>query len=246
MKIINRSIHLKFLLIITFFCSSTFLRASINIPEDTTDIQIVKKEVPTNFIPGIINKEFLEAVYLKANQMNVDSKNDILYSIGGKIDNLYLKDKKQIAIKTVSQQIYKGKLICVSKHGVYLYNENDLGLVFCNYKSIEWIRRGRSYGNWLWKTGIGLGLFFAYQFGEQSTEAVVQAFLAGAAATVTVGQIAVAPIYSLRLLYPTIKFPISGNLEKGIKYYKMVIGDVQSYSNAVDFNTFPGYMPSEN
>lgn len=213
---------------------------------DTTDIKIVKKEVPTNFIPSLINKEFLEAIYLKANQINSETKLDILYSIQGKIDKNYLKDKKQIAIKTVSNDVYKGKLICVSKHGVYIYNEYDLGFVYCDFKSIDWIRRGRSYGNWLWKTAIGLGTIFAYQFNEQSIEAYTQAYLSGAAATITLGQIVVAPFYSLRLKYPSIKFNIQGKLENGIKYYGMIINDPKNYSNSVDFKSYPGYMPSEN
>lgn len=213
---------------------------------DTTDIKIVKQEVPTNFIPSLINKEFLEAIYLKANQINGGTTRDILYSIQGKIDKIYLKDKKQIAIKTVSNDVYKGKLICASKHGVYIYNEYDLGLVYCDYKSIDWIRRGRSYGNWLWKTAIAVGTYLVFDFNEQSTEEFVQAYLAGSAATVTIGQMFVAPFYSLRLKYPSIKFNIQGKPENGIKYYGMIINDFKNYSNFVDFKSYPGYMPSEN
>lgn len=246
MKTLGYTMNLKLIILASLIFNFIHAQSMNFVNIDTSEINQLKKEIPTTFIPGIINKEFLEAVYLKANQLNSESKGDIIYTIAGKIDKNYLKDKKQVAIKTVSQEIYKGKLICVSKHGVYIYNENDLGLVFCDYKSIDWIRRGRSYGNWLWKAAIGLGTFFAYEFKEQSTSAYMQAYLAGAAGTVTLGQIVVAPIYSLRLHYSTIKFVFNGSIEKGINYYNMVIQDQKNYSNAVNFNSFPGYMPSEN
>ena len=246
MKTLGYTMNLKLIILASLIFNFIHAQSMNFVNIDTSEINQLKKEIPTTFIPGIINKEFLEAVYLKANQLNSESKGDIIYAIAGKIDKNYLKDKKQIAIKTVSQEIYKGKLICVSKHGVYIYNENDLGLVFCDYKSIDWIRKGRSYGNWLWKAAIGLGTFFAYEFKEQSTSAYMQAYLAGAAGTVTLGQIVVAPIYSLRLHYSTIKFVFNGSIEKGINYYNMVIQDQKNYSNAVNFNSFPGYMPSEN
>jgi len=246
MKTLGYTMNLKLIILASLVFNFIHAQSMNFVNIDTSEINQLKKEIPTTFIPGIINKEFLEAVYLKANQLNSESKGDIIYTINGKLDKNYLKDKKQIAIKTVSQEIYKGKLICVSKHGVYIYNENDLGLVFCDYKSIDWIRRGRSYGNWLWKAAIGLGTFFAYEFKEQSTSAYMQAYLAGAAGTVTLGQIVVAPIYSLRLHYSTIKFVFNGSIEKGINYYNMVIQDQKNYSNAVNFNSFPGYMPSEN
>jgi hypothetical protein len=246
MKTLGYTMNLKLIILASLIFNFIHAQSMNFVNIDTSEINQLKKEIPTTFIPGIINKEFLEAVYLKANQLNSESKGDIIYAIAGKIDKNYLKDKKQVAIKTVSQEIYKGKLICVSKHGVYIYNENDLGLVFCDYKSIDWIRRGRSYGNWLWKAAIGLGTFFAYEFKEQSTSAYMQAYLAGAAGTVTLGQIVVAPIYSLRLHYSTIKFVFNGSIEKGIDYYTMVIQDQKNYSNAVNFNSFPGYMPSEN
>ncbi len=246
MKTLGKILKLKFIILATLIFNSIHAK-SVNFADiDTNEINLLKKEIPTTFIPGIINKEFLEAVYLKANQLNSESNGDIIYTIAGKIDKNYLKDKKQIAIKTVSQETYKGKLICVSKYGVYIYNEYDLGLVYCDYKSIAWIRRGRSYGNWLWKAAIGLGTFFAYQFNEQSASAYTQAYLSGAAGTVTLGQIVVAPIYSLRLRYSTIRFEIKGKNEKGINYFNMVIQDQKNYSNAVNFNTYPGYMPSEN
>lgn len=246
MKKLGFLLKLKSVILASLFFNVVHADSLSLINADSNEIIHLKKEIPITFIPGIINKEFLEAVYLKANQLNSGSKGDIIYTIAGKIDKNYLKDKKQIAIKTVSNDIYKGKLICVSKHGVYIYNEYDLGLVYCDFKSIDWIRRGRSYGNWLWKAAIGLGTFFAYEFNEQSTSAYTQAYLAGAAGTITLGQIVVAPIYSLRLHYTSIKFEIKGTIEKGINYYTMVIQDQKNYSNAVNFNSFPGYMPSEN
>lgn len=246
MKTLGYTMNLKLIILASLIFNFIHAQSMNFVDIDTSEINQLKKETPTTFIPGIINKEFLEAVYLKANQLNSESKGDIIYTIAGKIDKNYLKDKKQIAVKTVSQEIYKGKLICVSKHGVYIYNEYDLGLVYCDFKSIDWIRRGRSYGNWLWKAAIGLGTFFAYEFNEQSTSAYTQAYLAGAAGTITLGQIVVAPIYSLRLRYTSIKFEIKGTIEKGINYYTMVIQDQKKYSNAVNFNSFPGYMPSEN
>ena len=246
MKTLGYTMNLKLIILASLIFNFIHAQSMNFVDIDTSEINQLKKETPTTFIPGIINKEFLEAVYLKANQLNSESKGDITYTIAGKIDKNYLKDKKQIAVKTVSQEIYKGKLICVSKHGVYIYNEYDLGLVYCDFKSIDWIRRGRSYGNWLWKAAIGLGTFFAYEFNEQSTSAYTQAYLAGAAGTITLGQIVVAPIYSLRMRYTSIKFEIKGTIEKGINYYNMVIQDQKNYSNAVNFNSFPGYMPSEN
>ena len=246
MKTLGKILNLKFILLASLIFNSIHAKSMNFVDIDTNEINHLKKEIPTTFIPGIINKEFLEAVYLKANQLKSEGKGDIIYAIAGKIDKNYLKDKKKIAIKTVSQETYKGKLICVSKHDVYIYNEYDLGLVYCDFKSINWIRRGRSYGNWLWKAAIGLGTFFAYQFNEQSVSAYMQAYLSGAAGTVTLGQIVVAPIYSLRLRYSTIRFEIKGKNEKGINYFNMVIQDQKNYSNAVNFNTYPGYMPSEN
>ena len=199
---------------------------------------------PPKFIPLKIDKPFLHDVQVAALEQSAKTGEMSFYIVHGEIDNLYIKDKSHVAVKVMNKDIFRGKLVCASKFGVYVYSNENNGIVYCPYESIEWIRRGKSYGNWLWKSAIGYSLMWAYVFGEQSIEANLQAVFSGGTTAVTIGQLVAAPIYSARLKYPEIKFKIDFNRENGQKYYEMVKTNIPQYSNAVDFESFPGFIPN--
>jgi len=197
---------------------------------------------PPKFIPLRIDKPFLHDMQVAALEHSAKTGENAYFIVRGNIDNQYFKNKAHIAVKIMNKEIFRGKLICVSKYGVYVYSNENQGIVFCPYESIEWIRRGRTYGNWLWKSAIGYSIIWAYVFGEQSNAATLQAIFSGGTTAVTIGQLVAAPIYSMRLRYADFKFLVDYNREKGAKYYEMVKNNVSKYSNAVDFESFPGFL----
>ncbi len=210
----------------------------------STDSLKTESAEPPKFIPLRIDKPFLHDLQMAAADQSAKTGEISYYIVPGEIDNLYIKDKSHIAVKVMNKDIFRGKLVCASKFGIYVYSNEENGIVYCPYESVEWIRRGKSYGNWLWKSGIGYSILWAYVFGEQSFAATTQAIFSGGTTAVTIGQLLAAPIYSARLRYPEIKFKIDFNRKNGEKYYEMVKSNFPQYSNAVDFESFPGFLPN--
>jgi len=198
-------------------------------------------EIP-KFMPIKIDKPFLHNMKLGAYENSAKTGEIPFYQVPGDIDRDYLKNKSQIGIQLINEEIYKGKLICVSKDGVYLYSKADNALIFCPYETISWIRRGRSYGNWIWKSAIVYSVYWMYVFGEQNIYAQTQAVFSGGTMAITIGQGVLAPIYSLRLKNKQIKTLIEYNKTKGQEYYEMVKKDINHYGNSVDFESYPGFV----
>jgi hypothetical protein len=200
---------------------------------------------PPKFIPIAINIEFLHAMRMAANENVV--KGDLgIYSISGDIEKEYLKGHKHVVVHVKNEDDYRGKLLCVSKFGIYIYSDKSLGIVYLSYESIDWIRRGRSYGNVLWKAGAILGTFFAYRNNEQSFDAIADGYIMGGVSSITFAQILIAPIYTIRLNNKNIKYPVNYSSSNGLEYYKMVLSNSSMYSNKVDIKSFTGFEPSEN
>lgn len=198
---------------------------------------------PPKFLPLAINVEFLHAMRMAANE-NAQKGELGIYSISGDIENEYLKGHKHVVVHVKNDDYFRGTLVCVSKFGVYVY-DNSVGLVYMSYESIDWIRRGRSYGNFLWKAGVVMGSFFAYRNNEQSIDAIADGYIMGGVSAVTFAQILMAPIYTIRLNNKYIKFPVNFTLTNGLEYYKMVVSNTDMYSNKVDIKSFTGFEPSE-
>lgn len=204
----------------------------------------IKSEVtPPKFLPLAINIEFLHAMRMAANE-NLQKGELGIFSVYGDIENEYLKGHKHVVVHVKNDDYFRGTLVCVSKFGVYVY-DNSVGLVYISYESIDWIRRGRSYGNFLWKAGVVMGSFFAYRNNEQSIDAIADGYIMGGVSAVTFTQILMAPIYTIRLNNKNIKFPVNFTLANGLEYYKMVVSNTDMYSNKVDIKSFTGFEPSE-
>jgi hypothetical protein len=199
---------------------------------------------PPKFIPLAINIEFLHAMRMAATE-NVLKGEMCVFSVSGDIEKEYLKGHKHVVVHVKNDDFFRGTLVCVSKFGVYVY-DNSVGLVYMSYESIDWIRRGRSYGNFLWKAGVIMGTFFAYRNNEQSVDAIADGYIMGGVSAVTFTQILMAPIYTIRLNNKNIKFPVNYTLATGLEYYKMVVLNSDMYSNKVDIKSFTGFEPSEN
>ena len=200
---------------------------------------------PPKFIPIAINIEFLHAMRIAANENVV--KGDLgIYSISGDIEKEYLKGHKHVVVHVKNEDDYRGTLLCVSKFGIYVYSDKSLGIVYLSYESIDWIRRGRSYGNVLWKAGAIFGTFFAYRNNEQSFDAIADGYIMGGVSSITFAQILIAPIYTIRLNNKNIKYPVNYSSSNGLEYYKMVLSNSSMYSNKVDIKSFTGFEPSEN
>lgn len=223
-----------------FFCINLLTAHSISNP--FLDSNVAKNAEPPKFIPLKIDKQFLYNVQKSAYESSAKTGNLATFVVPGEIDKLYLSNKTQIAVKLINKDIFRGKLICVSQSGVYLYSNEENGLVYCPYETIEWIRRGRSYGNWLWKSAIAYSAMWIYIFGEQNPYAVTQGILSGGTTAVTIGQLLAAPIYGIRLKLDGVKTAINSDRSKGASYYEMVRKDIQHYSNTVDFEGYPGFV----
>lgn len=232
---------LKFHLFCAFFFCMQLLPGS-SPTANYTDSQVTRNLDPPKFIPLKIDKQFLHDVQLSAYDLSAKTGNLATFTVHGEIDKLYLNNKSQIAVKLINRDIYRGKLICVSKFGVYLFSQGEKGLVFCPYETIDWIRRGRSYGNWLWKSALAYSAMWIYIFGEQNPYAVTQGFLSGGTTAVTIGQLLAAPIYGIRLKLDGVKTDINSDRVKGASYYDRVKKDFQHYSNTVDFEGYPGFV----
>jgi small nuclear ribonucleoprotein (snRNP)-like protein len=206
-------------------------------------ISVQSEVTPPKFIPLAINIEFLHAMRMAATE-NVLKGEMGVFSISGDIEKEYLKGHKHVVVHVKNDDFYRGTLVCVSKFGVYVY-DNSVGLVYMSYESIDWIRRGRSYGNFLWKAGVIMGTFFAYRNNEQSVDAIADGYIMGGVSAVTFTQILMAPIYTIRLNNKNIKFPVNYTLATGLEYYKMVVSNSDIYSNKVDIKSFTGFEPSE-
>lgn len=226
------------LLFATFRCA--FAQTAI---DSATNLN---KIIEPKFIPITIDKEFLNNVRKSAEAKK--QSNQFIYNVPGEIEDNYLKNHKHLVVQTMNEDVYRGKLVCVSQHGIYIYQNKYLGLQFIDYREIDWIRRGRSYGNVLWKTGFLLGSYFGFNNFEksQSIEAVADGYVMGAMSSITFMQVLLAPIYTMRLNFHIIKFNIQSNENKGKNYYKMVIADQEMYSNMIDYKTFPGFDPFQN
>lgn len=233
---------IRFILPKAFTYTIIFLTVSLKSMSVFSDSTKTHFFEPPKFIPLRIDKPFLHDVQVAAFNQSAKTGEISYYIVPGEIDNQYLKGKSHIAVKVMNKDIFRGKLVCASKFGVYVYSNENNGIVYCPYESIEWIRRGKSYGNWLWKSAIGYSVLWAYVFAEQSIEATMQAIFSGGTTAVTIGQLVAAPIYSARLKYTTIKFQIEFNRTNGTKYHEMVKSNISEYSNAVDFESFPGYI----
>jgi hypothetical protein len=167
-----------------------------------------------------------------------------IFSISGDIEKEYLKGHKHVVVHAKNDDDYRGSLICASKFGVYIY-DNSIGIVYLSYESIDWIRRGRSYGNVLWKAGAIMGTFFAFRNNEQSFDAIADGYIMGGVSAITFAQILLAPVYSIRLNNKDVKYPIHYTTANGLEYYKMVTSNNSMYSNNVDIKSFPGFDQSE-
>lgn len=194
------------------------------------------------FMPIKIDKPFLYAMKFGAYEHAATTGEFPFFKVPGSIDKDYLRYKSQIAVELINEDIYRGRLICVAKDGVYIYSNTDNALIFCPYETISWIRRGRSYGNWMWKSAIAYSAIWMYVFGEQNIYAQTQAIFSGVTTAITIGQLILAPIYSIRLNNNKIKTMIDFKLNNGLEYYLMVKNDQEHYGNAVDFETFPGFI----
>ena len=229
---------IKFLLGILFLFFST--------SQANTNIASVKSVfTPPKFIPIAINIEFLHAMRLAANE-NVAKGELGIFNVSGDIEKEYLKGHKHVVVHVKNEDDYRGTLLCVSKFGIYVYSDKSLGIIYLSYECIDWIRRGRSYGNVLWKAGAILGTFFAYRNNEQSFDAIADGYIMGGVSSITFAQILLAPIYTIRLNNKNIKFPVNYTIANGLEYYKMVLSNSSMYSNKVDIKSFIGFEPSEN
>jgi len=200
---------------------------------------------PPKFIPLAINIEFLHAMRMAANE-NVVKGELSIFNVSGDIEKEYLKGHKHVVVHVKNEDDYRGTLICVSKFGIYLYTDKSLGIVYLSFESIDWVRRGRSYGNVLWKAGAILGTFFAYRNNEQSFDAIADGYIMGSVSAITFAQILLATIYNIRLNNKNIKYPVNYSIANGLEYYKMVTSNSSKYSNKVDIKSFTGFEPSEN
>ncbi len=199
---------------------------------------------PPKFIPLAINIEFLHAMRMAANA-NILKGELGIFIVSGDIEKEYLKGHKHLVVHDKNEDDYRWKLLCVSKFGIYVY-DNSVGIVYLSYESIDWIRRGRSYGNLLWKAGVVMGSFFAYRNNEQSFDAIADGYIMGGVSAITFAQILLAPIYNIRLNNKNIKYPVNYSISNGLEYYKMVLSNSSMYSNKVDIKSFTGFEPSEN
>ena len=200
---------------------------------------------PPKFIPLAINIEFLHSMRIASND-NVSKGELGIFNVSGDIEKQYLKGRKHVVVHAKNEDDYRGTLICVSKFGVYVYTDKSFGIVYLPYESIEWIRRGRSYGSVLWKAGAVLGTFFAFRNNEQSFDAIADGYIMGGLSAITFAQILLAPIYNIRLNNKNIKYPVNYSGSNGLEYYKMVLSNSSMYSNKVDIKSFTGFEPSEN
>lgn len=200
---------------------------------------------PPKFIPLAINIEFLHAMRMAANE-NVVKRELGIFNVSGDIEKEYLKGHKHVVVHVKNEDDYRGTLICVSKFGIYVYTDKSLGIIYLSYESIDWVRRGRSYGNVLWKASVILGTFFAFRNNEQSFDAIADGYIMGGVSAITFAQILLAPIYNIRLNNKNIKYPVSYSIANGLEYYKMVTSNSSMYSNKVDIKSFTGFEPSEN
>lgn len=139
--------------------------------------------------------------------------------------------KRYLRIETGNKKILRGYLMAYNNHGLFIANKINTQFMYCDYKHINKVYFGRSYGNWVAvSTALASGITTMLAFiGGESIYSIGWGFAAGIT-TATYGQIGTGLAYGIYKNVKNCHWQIYYQRKNGMKLTEYI----NEYNNLFD------------
>lgn len=151
--------------------------------------------------------------------------------IPGHFSKATLENKRYLRIR-VNKKTLRGYLMAFNTHGLFIANKDNTGLTYCDYKNINSIYFGRSYGNWVATATAGVaGITMLATLGSGEPSYSVAFGIIAGFVTATYGQLGIALGYGLYKGLNHCHWNINYKRSEGIEVSKYIDEHISKFGN---------------
>ncbi len=166
--------------------------------------------------------------------------------IPGHFSKATLENKRYLRIR-VNKKTLRGYLMAFNTHGLFIANKDNTGLTYCDYKNINSIYFGRSYGNWVaTATGGVAGITMLATLGSGEPSYSLAFGIIAGFVTATYGQLGIALGYGLYKGLNHCHWNINYKRSEGIEVSEYIKEHISKFGNIQNVTLITdGPIPNE-
>ncbi len=141
-----------------------------------------------------------------------------------------LEYKRYLRVEIKNKQILRGYLMAYNKYGLFMVNRENTEFLYCDYKQINHIFFGRSYGNWVLTTSLGVATLATIMSIQNGLEAIGIGMAAGLI-TATYGQLGTALVYGIYKGVNHCHWNIWYKRSEGLEVSELIAENISKFGN---------------